>query len=417
MRPVGQAGMTAVLEAAPAQRPAGWLSRLRDGGWLTPRRAAGWAAVLLICELAGLAFGAAGTHGLIVPLERPVSTDFVSFYAAGRLADAGTGWLAYDRTAHYVAEQMATAFGVPYNYFFYPPTFLLICAPFALLPYLVGFGAFQVAGLGACLVAARRIVPGVPLVVLAAFPAVFWTLGTGQNAGLTAALFAAATLLVDRRPVLAGLLFGALCYKPHFGLLIPVALLAAGNWRALAGAAAAVLAMVGLSIAVFGWATWAAFLHAMAGSGSVYGGHAIDLAGLTSPYGAVLVLGGSVWQAGIVQACASAGSAVLVGWVWRRQPSLPVRAGVLLAAVPVATPICLFYDLMLDGVAIAWLVAAGRRFGFPPWTRTLLLAGFALPLVSGNLAGTTHWLIAPAAALSVLLAAALTARQAAVIPT
>jgi hypothetical protein len=73
-------------------------------------------------------FLVAGTHGLIVPLAGPTSTDFVSFYAAGALADAGTPELAYDQAAHDAAEQRATAAGVEYRFFYYPPVFLLLCA-------------------------------------------------------------------------------------------------------------------------------------------------------------------------------------------------------------------------------------------------------------------------------------------------
>ena len=216
------------------------LSQIRGGGWLTNDRMAGYAWILLTCELLGFAFFVAGTHGLIVPLHHPTSSDFVSFYAAGRLADQGTAWLAYDHAAHYAAEQQATAPGIAYNYFYYPPVFLLICAVLARLPYLWAFIAFQAGSLAACLLAVRPILRNTKLVLLLAFPAVFWTLGTGQNALLTAGLFAAATWHIDRRPIVAGLLFGALCYKPHFGLLIPIALLAGGHGRAFVAAAGAV---------------------------------------------------------------------------------------------------------------------------------------------------------------------------------
>jgi hypothetical protein len=64
-----------------------------------------------------------------------------------------------------------------------------------------------------------------------------------QNSLLTAALFGAATLFVDRRPSVAGVLFGALCYEPPFGLLVPVALAAQKNWRAFAAAFSASRAM------------------------------------------------------------------------------------------------------------------------------------------------------------------------------
>jgi hypothetical protein len=66
----------------------------------------------------------------------------------------------------------------------------------------------------------------------------------------------AGTLWIDRRPILAGFCFGALCYKPHFALLVPVALLAGQHWRALAASLGSAAALCGLSLVVFGWQTW-----------------------------------------------------------------------------------------------------------------------------------------------------------------
>src|SRR3974390_2358636 len=72
-------------------------------------RVLAYCRILLAVETAVFLFLIAGTHGLIVPLAGPTSTDFVSFYAAGVLADAGTPELAYDQAAHGAAEQRATA--------------------------------------------------------------------------------------------------------------------------------------------------------------------------------------------------------------------------------------------------------------------------------------------------------------------
>jgi hypothetical protein len=104
----------------------------------------------------------------------------------------------------------------------------------------------------------------------------------------------------------------------------------------------------------------------------------------------------------VVQALATVLAAVCVGVVWRRGVSLPIRAAVLLAATPVAVPIVMFYDLMLSGVAIAWLVRAARADGFLPWSKTLLAVAYVMPLVAGNLQGANHWFVAPIAAASVL---------------
>jgi alpha-1,2-mannosyltransferase len=222
---------------------------------------------LLAVEIGVFLFLMAGTHGLIVPLKTPASTDFVSFYAAGSLANAGAPQLAYDQVAHYAAEQHATQPGIVYNFFYYPPVFLLLCAPLARLPYIPAFVAFVAITLVFYVAIVRHILGErgwAVLVPILAFPPVLWTSGLGQNGFLTASLLGAATLLVDRRPFTAGLLFGALCCKPHFALLVPVALVAGRRWRAFTGAAASALGFVLLSVALFGWRTWHDFLFAAA---------------------------------------------------------------------------------------------------------------------------------------------------------
>src|SRR4029077_15220908 len=185
--------------------------------------------------------------------------DFVSFYAAGTLANEGTPALAYDPAAHLAAEERATAAGIEYQFFNYPPVFILLCSLLARLPYLVAFVVFEAATLVFYLVVAGRILGdrgGAALFALAAFPMVFWNIGLGQNAFLSAGLFGAATILIDRRPIVAGLLFGPLCNKPQFGSLLPVALAAAGEWRAFAAAAVSAAGLVLISLALFGIATW-----------------------------------------------------------------------------------------------------------------------------------------------------------------
>ena len=356
----------------------------------------GYATILAITEMALFAFCVAGSHGLIVPLDHQPSTDFVSFHAAGALANAGTPWLAYDHAAHHAAEQAAIGTATEYNYFYYPPVFLLICAPLALLPYLPAFILFQAVGGVACFLALRLIRRDLPPVLFLAFPGLWWAIGTGQNALLTAALFAAGTALLERRPWLAGLCFGALCYKPHFGLLIPVALIAGGHWRAFLGAAGAALALIGISIAVFGAVTWEAFLTAAAASGDVYSGHAIFMSGLTSPFGALIASGVGRDAAFAVQGVVIVLAAAAVVLVWRpgARASLPVRAAVLLAATPIAVPVLMFYDLMLVLVALVWLSRVAFAGGTPKWLTAGAVVVFMGPLLSGNLATDGHWLVA-----------------------
>jgi alpha-1,2-mannosyltransferase len=382
-----------------------WLSVFKAGDFLDRRRVLILGGVLLALELVVFLFLIAGTHGWIVPLERPTTTDFASFYAAGSLADAGTPALAYNEAAHYAAEQQATAPGIEYQFFYYPPVFLLICALFGRLPYMAAFIAFEAASLLLCLFVARGTVKAkdrAVLLPLLAFPSVFWTMGLGQNAFLTAALFGGALLLIDRRPLLAGMLFGLLCYKPHFGLLIPVALVAGGRWRAFTGAAIAGTAMVALSIALFGWQSWQDFFALAGGSHATYESGRIDLSGFVTLFGGLRLLGVPSTLAYAGQGLGALAAIALVALAWRRNLSLPVRAAALAAATLIAVPVALVYDFLLAGIAMAWLIRAGSESGFLPWEKITLAAIFIVPLLSRNVGTATHLPLAPLALIALL---------------
>jgi alpha-1,2-mannosyltransferase len=352
----------------------------RDGEWFARRRVRGYALLLLVVELAAFGFLIAGTHGWIVPLAKPTTTDFVSFYTAGRLADAGTPALAYDHATHLAAEEAIAGRGIEYQYFNYPPVYQAVFALVARLPYLTAFVAFQSATLLLFLFVARRILDDfsvTALIAILAFPPVWWNFGLGQNAFLTAALFGAATLLVDRRPILAGICFGALCYKPHFALLVPLALGIGGHWRAFVAAAATAVALVLVSLGLFGWETWRAFIATAGASHAMYESGRILFAGFVSPFGAMRLMGATIATSYVVQAVFTVIAALAVAIVWRRGLSLPVRNAVLASATLVAVPLSLLYDLMLGAVAGCWLLRGAGREAMPAWEKTVLALVYA----------------------------------------
>jgi len=358
-------------------------SQLEGSGWLSRGRVRACATILLALEIAVFSFLVAGTHGWIVPLDKPSTTDFVSFYAAGSLADAGTPALAYDHAAHLAAEEAVVGRGIQYQYFNYPPTYQALFAPIAYLPYLVAFVFFEAATLLLYLAVARRILDdysGTALLALSAFPIVWWNIGLGQNAFLTAALFGAGTLLIDRRPILAGLCFGALCYKPHFALLVPLALAAGGHWRAFAAAAAAAVGLILLSIGLLGGETWRAFIATASTSHSMYESGRILFAGFVSPFGA------SVAASYAVQAVFTVIAAATVAIVWRRRLSLPVRAAVLASATLVAIPLSLLYDLMLGAIAACWLLRGRDGAALAAWEKVALVVLYVAMIDTRNLA-------------------------------
>ena len=406
------AASAANLSLVPSLRA--WLKRIPAHAFIPARCLPRAFALLLAFEILALALFVAVSHHWIGPLAKPTTTDFASFYAAGSLADAGHPALAYDLAAHRAAEEQATEPGINYQYFFYPPVFLFFGVLLAKLPYLPAFILFQALTLPLYLWAGRRTL-GDPrlaaLLALLAFPAVFWNIGLGQNAFLTAALFGGGLLLIDRRPVLAGILLGALCYKPHFGLLIPIALASGRRWRAFAAAGISAASLILLSAAAFGGETWQAYFAAFAGSSATYNSGTIDLAAFVTPYGALRLIGASAGAAYAVQAAASLCVIGLVAFMWRKQLSLPLRAAALLAATLIAVPVALIYDEMLIALAIAWLVRAGLEQGFLPWEKATLAAIYIAPLLARNFGMATHIPLAIFASLALLPLVMRRARQ------
>jgi hypothetical protein len=367
----------------------GLAAQLESGEWLSAKRLRLYVSILLVCELSVFAFIVAGTHGWIVPLDGPNTTDFVSFYAAGRLADAGTPAFAYDHAAHLAAEEAIVGQGIQYQFFNYPPVYQALFAPIAHVPYLFAFIAFQTATLLLFLVVARRILENysaTALIALLAFPAVWWNFGLGQNAFLTAAVFGAATLLIDRKPIVAGLCFGALCYKPHFALLVPLALALGGHWRAFTAAAASVVTLVLASVVLLGWDAWQAFFVTAGASHTMYESGRILFGGFVSPFGAMRLMGANIPTSYAVQAVFSLVAAGVVAIVWRRGLSLPVRNALLASATLVAVPLALLYDLMIGAIAGCWLLRAASREALPAWEKTALALVYAAMLDSRALA-------------------------------
>jgi alpha-1,2-mannosyltransferase len=366
--------------------PQSLLASLRRLDWLDRARIVAYGRTLLIVEIAALIVLMAGTYGLLVTLDVPSSTDFISFFAAGRLADLGVPAAAYDPAQHSAMEQ--AIFGdsrLPYAYFFfYPPTFLVICAILALSPLYLPAFVLWVVGTGAVYVAClRKIVKDWTLVVVfTSFPAATATVGIGQNSLLTAGLFGFATYFVDTRPFVAGLLLGAVVYKPHLLMMAPLALIAGRNWRALAGLAVSAAAIVAISLVWFGSGTWLAFLtEAQSAANSFITGR-VGFAGLVSLFAAARLLGADVVTAYALQGVAALAGAALVIWVWRRGGGLPVRALALIAATLIAPPVILFYDLLPAAVASAWLMIDARRTGYLPWEKLALCAIWLVPIVS-----------------------------------
>jgi arabinofuranan 3-O-arabinosyltransferase len=202
----------------------------------------------------------------------------------------------------------------------------------------------------------------------------------GQNGFLTAALIGGTLALLERQPVLAGFCLGLLTYKPQFGLLFPLVLIADRRWLTIVVAAAAAIALAVLSWLAFGSASWEAFLHWMPITSRVVltEGQA-DWSRLQSLFGLVRALGGSAQLAWMVQVIGSIAVAAAIVYLWRSRAAFDLKAAALAAGTLVVTPYLYMYDLVVLAVAVAFLLRFALERGFV--VRDILGLGIAGALI------------------------------------
>src|SRR5882757_4478648 len=366
--------------------------RLRSGEWLTASRARGYSLILLgVCAIAMTGWIAL-SDGLIDRNGKPVGTDFSNTYAAGTLALAGRPIDAYDPARQHAAEK--AVFGgrdVPFYGWHYPPFFFAVAVIVAALPYAWGLLIWLAAGLAAYLAVIRAILPrSETLLVALAFPAVFINIGHGQNGFLTAALLGGALHWLDRRPWLAGVLIGLLAYKPQFGVLIPVALLAGGRWSTIGAAVATIAALLAVSFVTLGGGVWHAFADSMTFTQTVVleqGG--IGWEKIQSVFSAMRMWGAGVHLAYAVQIALALMLAASLASLWQSNAEFELKASALATASLLATPYVLDYDLVALAVGIVFFVRHGLSRGFRAFEISLLAAAWIAPLLSRGVAGAT----------------------------
>ena len=285
--------------------------------------------------------------------------DFFAIWSYGQVLAAHPAAELYDPAA-LVARQVAL--GMPAtqsNPFPYPPSFLPVVWPLGWLLYTPAYVAFMGATFALYLLAVGLAAPSprAPLVLVALVaPTSILTLVAGQSGFLAAALFLGGMRLAPVRPVLAGVLLGLLAYKPQLGLLVPVALAAAGLWRVIATAVVTTLLVALATSAAFGWHIWAEWLTYLPAYAGQFARESTQddylMPTLTAALHMLGIGPGVARPAQLVLALAAA------AWVWRAaRPGLGPRAVLVLATASfLATPHAFIYDLpMLSGATLLFV--------------------------------------------------------------
>lgn len=289
----------------------------------------------------------------------------------------------YDLKRHQALEEETVGQPIFVNPWFYPPTFLVIVLPVALLAYLWALGIWTVFTFAGYSLVLRKIIPRTETFWPAlAFPGAFANLVNGQNGLLTFSLLGGALLSLESRPLLAGALFGLLTYKPQMVVLVPLVLVVTGRWRAFFAAVLTAIAFAGISLVMFGAETWRAFFntlgfiqHVILESGGV------RFYTMQSVFAGVRLLGGGIAAAYLSQIVAAAIAAAIVMWIWRQNIQFELKASALATGMVLVSPHILYYDLVVLALPIAWLALEGRCSGFLPFEKSLLVVAWVLPLL------------------------------------
>lgn len=360
------------------------------------------AAYLFYVALA-TAFGA----WIIEDDGRYVVQDFLAFWAAGRQALDGNAASAYDTVANKAAQELAVGYAFKGQYpWFYPPFYFFLLIPLALIPYGIAYAGWAI--LSTLLYV--RVVGGIVghaigSALALAFPAVFLNMMSGQNGALTAALLGGSLTLMPRQPVASGICLGLMTYKPHFGVLIPLALAAGRQWRVIVSAVVTALVLGLVSWAVFGSAAWSGFFHSLfAASNDHITEGGVKWYKMQSFY-AILRMHGVSESAGLIVHAALFGAlGIGVFALWRSNAPFNLKAAGLAVSVPVATPYLMIYDGIVVAVPMAFLIAEGRRTNF-------LRGEWPVMALAAVMVGILPFLHVPAVHPAAAMVAALIARR------
>ena len=296
-----------------------------------------------------------------------IPTDFINVYSAGMLARDGVPAQAWDWG---LQKQIQIAvLGQSYEGNFawhYPPPFLFVAKALAYLPYVAAYIGWAAISFVPFAFAMRAVV-GRPLgwLLAGACPVVLTNVLVGQNGFLTASLIGGFLILLPMRPILAGICLGLLSYKPQYGLLFPLVLIATAQWRAFVSAGITVAMLVAVSWLAFGTDSWQAFFHwmPMVSQAFLVEGRAPWFK-LQSLYAMVRFLGGGETLGWALQYALIAAVVVTMVVLWRSRVRYALKAAGLACGTLLVTPYLFLYDVMVLAIAVGFLVRLGLAHGF-----------------------------------------------------
>ena len=123
-------------------------ARNQSGYWLHTGRLRGYSVVIIVVYVLSAVAWIATSEGLVDPTDKPLGYDFIAFFSASKIALDGDFVAVFDQMQMLAVQQEVIPGNRSIYTWNYPPQFLVVVLPLALLPYVAAFFAWTIASLG-----------------------------------------------------------------------------------------------------------------------------------------------------------------------------------------------------------------------------------------------------------------------------
>ena len=326
--------------------------------------------------------------------------DYSAYYAASQMVINGEIDYIYDIDKHHAMVENILSQVVPFELpWFYPPNFLLIVLPLAILPYKVALFFWIFSTLTLCVYSIYILVEKnwkIAFVILG-FPAILMNLRWGQNGFLSTALLALSFYFIQFNPKKAGVLLGLLTYKPQILCFPLIILILCKKWTTLlwTGVTFGVISLI--SALLLGVDVWAKFILNT-------GGKSAEI--LNQIFGKILGMQPTVYALfkilGVQGIClfliviVVASTAVITCmWICRKSNNFKLKSSAITIGIFLSMPYLGQYDLIILGIPVVMLFWDFRINGSKCIEKISLFLLWIMPLINMIILQMTRIQICP----------------------
>jgi hypothetical protein len=307
-----------------------------------------------------LLFGILAVWTFWIMATKPKAVDFLAYWAAAKLVLSNHVPSVYNVAAHHAVEMLVAPIGgfLPFPY---PPPYLFVVAPFGIPSFPVAFILWVTISITiyAAVVGRNGALP-----YALSHPSVLTNILIGQNGFLTTSIFAGGMRVLPTRPYAGGAILGLLIIKPQLALLLPFAMVAGREWKAMAGGTVSALLLLMVAFLTFGASAYQGFFNMLAVLTDYMARSRWPWNEMSTVFAALRFFGVPQIVALMGHGTAAAVATALVYRAWSLR--LEERVPILAAATMLIPPYLLTYDALLLVVPIIWLVQNRRHLALVP---------------------------------------------------